>query len=263
MALSVRSYGEGRPVVLLPWFGLDSTVTAAAFEPAFSDTSGWQRHYLDLPGTGNSSPIAPTSDAVLAAVADAIRDLIGDTPHALAGCSYGGYLAAALAGRPQARIAGLLLVCAGVNILPAERNLSGLVAPAPQPGWLDAIPQEWHQHFQHAIGVQSPQVARRVFEAVKGSTGMDDYLDVLRATGYRLSDEDATRAYGGPTSLLAGTRDRVAGYLDLVGTLPSYPNGDFHALSNAGHYLPFEQPLRFRALVRYWLTRTATSATTG
>jgi len=263
MALSVRLYGDGRPVILLPWFGLDSSVTAAAFEPAFSEMSGWQRYYLDLPGTGNSSPVAPTSDAVLDAVADTIRDLTGDTQHALAGCSYGGYLAAALAGRPQARIAGLLLVCAGVKILPAERNLSGLVASAPQRGWLDAVPQEWHQHFQHAIGLQTPDVARRVFEAVKGSTGVDDYLDDLRAIGYRLSDEDATRAYAGPASLLAGTQDRVAGYLDLVGTLPSYPDGDLYALSNAGHYLPFEQPQRFRALVRHWLARTATSATMG
>jgi pimeloyl-ACP methyl ester carboxylesterase len=263
MALSVRSFGEGRPVILLPWFGLDSSVTAAAFEPAFPETSGWHRYYLDLPGTGNSSPVAPTSDAVLDTVADTIRDLIGDTQHALAGCSYGGYLAAALAGRPHARIAGLLLVCAGVKILPSERNLSGLVASPPQPGWLDATPQEWHQHFQHAIGVQTPDVARRVFEAVKGSTRVDDYLDDLRATGYRLSDEGATRAYAGPTSLLAGTQDRVAGYLDLVGTLPSYPNGDFYALSNAGHYLPFEQPLRFRALVRDWLTRTANNTTRG
>jgi pimeloyl-ACP methyl ester carboxylesterase len=180
MALSVRSFGEGRPVILLPWFGLDSSVTAAAFEPAFPETSGWHRYYLDLPGTGNSSPVAPTSDAVLDTVADTIRDLIGDTQHALAGCSYGGYLAAALAGRPHARIAGLLLVCAGVKILPSERNLSGLVASPPQPGWLDATPQEWHQHFQHAIGVQTPDVARRVFEAVKGSTRVDDYLDDLR-----------------------------------------------------------------------------------
>ena len=267
MVLSVRSYGEGYPVIVLPWFGLDGAATAMAFEPAFSETSGWQRLYLDLPGTGNSAPVAATSDAVRDSVADTIRQLAGDAPYALAGCSYGGYLAAALARRGTSRIAGLLLVCAGVKILPVERNLSGLVPSAPEPGWLDAIPHKWHQHFQHAIGAQTPDVARRVFAAVSSSSAIDEYLDSLRATGYRLSDElsdeDAATGYAGPVTLIAGTQDRVAGYLDLVDTLAGYPNGDYHALGNAGHYLPFEQPHRFRALVRDWLTRTATDAATS
>jgi pimeloyl-ACP methyl ester carboxylesterase len=263
MVLSVRSYGEGRPVIVLSWFGLDSTVAAGAFEPVFSEPSGWQRLYLDLPGTGNSAPVGASSDAVLDAVAHTIRELVGSVPHALAGCSYGGYLAAALARNSTARIAGLLLVCAGVKILPAERNLAGVLASAPQRGWLDAIPQEWHQHFQHAVGAQTPAVAGRIFDAVRSSTATDEYLDNLRATGYRLSDEDATHEYAGPTTLVAGTKDRVAGYLDLVRTLSRYPNGEYHALSDAGHYLPFEQPLRFRALVRDWLTRVETEAATG
>lgn len=263
MVLSVRSYGNGRPVVLLPWFGLDGSVTEKAFEPVFRETSGWQRFYLDLPGTGNSTPVAATSDAVLDTVAETVGELVGNVPHALAGCSYGGYLAAALAGRSSPRIVGLLLVCAGVKILPAERNLSGLVASTPQPGWLDGIPQQWHQHFAHAIGAQTPDVAGRVFDAVVSSTAADEYLDTLRATGYRLSDEDATRGHAGVTTLVAGTQDRVAGYLDLVGTLASYPNGDYHALSNAGHYLPFEQPLRFRAVVRSWLSRMTSEPAIG
>jgi pimeloyl-ACP methyl ester carboxylesterase len=254
MPLSVRCYGQGRPVVLLPWFSLDGAVTARAFEPAFSETSGWQRLYVDLPGTGDSPPVAATSDAVLDAVADTIHQLIGDAPHGLAGCSYGGYLAAALVRRRSTQIAALLLVCAGVKILPAERNLSGLVASAPQPGWLDAVPPQWHEHFQHAIGAQTADVARRVLDSINSGSADDEYLDTLRATGYRLSDEDAADVFAGPTTLIAGTQDRVAGYLDLFDTLSRYPNGSYHALSNAGHYLPFEQPERFTALVRDWLT---------
>jgi pimeloyl-ACP methyl ester carboxylesterase len=129
--LSVRSFGEGHPVIVLPWFGLDSAVTAMAFEPAFSETPGWQRLYLDLPGTGSAPPVAASSDAVLESVAATIRELVGDMPHALAGCSYGGYLAAALARRGTGRIARLLLLCAGVKIMAAERNLSGLVLSVP------------------------------------------------------------------------------------------------------------------------------------
>jgi pimeloyl-ACP methyl ester carboxylesterase len=264
MVLSVRRHGAGRPIVLLPWFGLDGAVTAMAFEPAFSATSGWRRVYVDLPGTGNSPTIAATSDAILDAVADTIHATVGTAPYLLAGCSYGGYLAAGLARRQPAQIAGLLLVCAGVKIQPADRNLSRLVASAPRPSWLDAVPAAWHEHFRHAIGAQTALVAKRVLRAVTSNAPTDEsYLERLRATGYRLSDEDAPSLFPGITTLLAGAQDRVAGYLDLFDALPSYPNGSYHTLSNAGHYLPFEQPQRFAPLVRDWLTQAGDATTSG
>ncbi|HEY7048380.1 MAG TPA: alpha/beta hydrolase [Jatrophihabitantaceae bacterium] len=260
MVLATRSFGEGRPIVLLPWFGLDGAVTAMAFEPAFADRAGWRRIYLDLPGTGDSPPVAANSDAVLDALAETVHELVGGAPCLLAGCSYGGYLAAGLVRRRSTQIAGLLLVCAGVKIRPAERNLSRLVPSSPQPGWLDGVPQRWHEHFQHAVGAQTAAVARRVVDAVEGNAPTDDdFLGRLRAKGYRLSDEGAPYVFPEPTMLVAGTQDRVAGYLDLFDALGSYSKGEYHALSDAGHYLPFEQPQRFAALVRDWLSRSGSA----
>ena len=59
MVLAVRDLGAGRPIVLLPWFGLDGGVTALAFEPVFAETTEWRRIYVDLPGTGGSAAVAP------------------------------------------------------------------------------------------------------------------------------------------------------------------------------------------------------------
>src|SRR6266496_2310740 len=88
VALASRVDGSGRPIVLLPWFGLDGAVMAAAFEPVFAATTGRRRIYLDLPGTGRSSPVAPNSDAVLEAVLDAVGVAVpGGQPFLLAGCS--------------------------------------------------------------------------------------------------------------------------------------------------------------------------------
>jgi pimeloyl-ACP methyl ester carboxylesterase len=102
--------------------------------------SPWQRIYLDLPGTGGSSPVEPSSDAVLDAVSETVRSILGSDPYLLAGCSYGGYLAAALARRTPAQVAGLLLVCTGTKIQPETRNLSGVRPATPEPGWLDGVP---------------------------------------------------------------------------------------------------------------------------
>src|SRR6266542_2621883 len=152
MVLAVRERGAGRPIVLLPWFGLDGGVTELAFEPAFAEPTGWRRIYIDLPGTGRSAAVAPNSDAVL----DAVRDTVASLPrYLLAGCSYGGYLAAGLARRDPERVEGLLLVCAGVKIRPADRNLTRVVPSSPQPHWLDDVPEPLREHFAHGVGRQS------------------------------------------------------------------------------------------------------------
>jgi len=264
MVLAVRERGAGRPIVLLPWFGLDGGVTELAFEPAFAEPTGWRRIYIDLPGTGRSAAVAPNSDAVLDAVRGTVDSVVGTAPYLLAGCSYGGYLAAGLARRDPEHVEGLLLVCAGVKIRPADRNLARLVPSTPQPHWLDDVPEPLREHFEHGVGRQSRSVARRVLDAFTVSAPSDEgYLGVLRSTGYRLSDEHAPAVYRGPATLVAGRRDRIVGYLDTFDALDRYPDASYHALDDAGHYLPIEAPETFAGLVRDWLTRSTRSSPAG
>jgi pimeloyl-ACP methyl ester carboxylesterase len=261
VALTVEVRGDGTPVVLLPWFGLSHAVMAAAFEPIFTQVEDWRRIYVDLPGTGTSPPVAPASDAVLDAVQNYIAPL---DRFVLAGCSYGGYLAAGLARRIPARIAGLLLVCSGVKILPEQRDLSGALASSPEPGWLDATPERLHSHLQLAVGHQTRDVVARIARAVDGEPPSDErYLDALRSTGYQLGDEGSTARYDGPVLLVAGRSDRVAGYRDQFDALGNYPRGSYAAVAEAGHYLPFEQPERFTSLVLDWLGQVERGATQG
>lgn len=67
---------------------------ATTVEPVFADVCGWRCLYVDLPGTGASPPGEPRSDVVLDEVVGTIRAALGDKPFAIAGWSYGGYLAA-------------------------------------------------------------------------------------------------------------------------------------------------------------------------
>jgi pimeloyl-ACP methyl ester carboxylesterase len=85
MVLAARDRGEGRPIVLLPWFGLDGIVMALAFESTFADISGWRRIYLDLPGTGGKPAVAANSDAVLDAVSETVESALGAAPEVVPG----------------------------------------------------------------------------------------------------------------------------------------------------------------------------------
>jgi pimeloyl-ACP methyl ester carboxylesterase len=256
MVLSTCARGEGYPVVCLPWFGHDGAAMAQAFEPVFADSSPWQRLYLDLPGTGISPAVEPTSDAVLDAISQTIDALLGDRPYLLAGCSYGGHLAAAQARRAATRVTGMLQVCSGPKLDPATRTLSGVLESIPEPNWLDGVPPDLHGYFERSIGCQTREVADRIAAVFAAADPMDEaYLEALRSTGFELSPQDVPDSFDSPTLMLVGRCDRVAGYLDQFDDLARYPKGGYVALAGVGHYLPCEQPQRFVTLVRDWLSQ--------
>ena len=219
----------------------------------FAELSGWRRVYVDLPGTGQSPFVEPNSDAVLGAVLATI-DEAAPGRVALAGCSYGGYLAAAIALRAPERVTGLLLVCASVKIRPADRNLSDVLASTPELGWLDGVPAGLRSYFDLAVGDQTTRVAERLADAFARSAPTDDdFLGRLRSTGYPLSDEATCRPFDGSVTAVTGRRDRIAGFRDQLGAMDLYSHGDFAVLGDAGHFLPFEQPAAFASLARTWL----------
>jgi pimeloyl-ACP methyl ester carboxylesterase len=254
MDLRCDDIGTGSPIVCLPGFGMDRSVMAAALEPAIGEHPGLRRIYLDLPGHGESPAGAPTSAAVLDAVSSFVSARLGSAPPLLAGWSYGGYIAMAMARRQPARVAGLLLICPGVRIRPQDRSLPDWPAtPAPS-GWLDDVPAELRSSLATALGHRTAEVAARVAGLLSASRpGDEKYLRELRAHGYRLPDEDSAAGYRGPVSIITGRQDRVCGYADQYRALASYPQAAFAILANCGHYLPLEQPAEFKALATSWL----------
>ncbi|GLX01343.1 alpha/beta hydrolase [Microtetraspora sp. NBRC 16547] len=256
MSMAANTHGDGFPFVCLSWFGLDGDAMAAAMEPALSGSIALQRIYPDLPGCGRSPGGPEDSDGIVDAVLEFLDARIGSGRFLLAGCSYGGYIASAVARRRPEQVAGLLSICSGVKIRPADRDLPDPPHRVDPAGWLSGVPADLRDHFSLALGNRTGEVAERVAAVLASSApGDDDYLGRLRATGYRLSDEDAAWTYPGPTSVIAGRQDRIAGYADQFRALASFPNASYSALADAGHYLPLEQPRAFRDLTQEWLAR--------
>jgi pimeloyl-ACP methyl ester carboxylesterase len=263
--LARDSVGAGIPLVCLHPFGTDRSVMKAAMEPALAGGDGpgerLRRIYPDLPGCGESAPVAATSEAVLAAVSGLLDAETGGEPALLAGWSYGGYLAAALARRQPARVAGLLLICTGVRIMPGDRDLPAGPAAAAEPGWLDGVPAGLRGYLSQALGARTAAAAARVAGVLTAAAPCDEeYLETLRSQGYRLADEDSAAGYQGPALLLAGRGDRIGGYADSFRLLGSMPEADYLVLAQAGHLLPLEQPAAFRSVTAEWLARAVPQA---
>jgi pimeloyl-ACP methyl ester carboxylesterase len=250
--LHVEEQGSGPVLLVLPSFRFDSGAMATVVEPALGPDAGWTRRYVDLPGTGRSTPTEPSSDAVL----DAVVDAVGTRPFAVTGWSYGGFLAAGLVRRMPGQVVGLQMVCSGFRIRPQERDLSGVLPSDPEPGWLDAAPSHLHGHLAAAVGVQTADVGARVAD-ILGLIGPaeDEYLDRLQRDGFVLDDQDAATSLDGPVSLVAGRRDRLAGYRAAVAALEVFPHAELAVAAEAGHYLPVEDPDFFASALRRWLRR--------
>lgn len=254
MPLHLQGYGEGRPIVVLPSFTLTHEAMAAVFEPVFAASPGWRRLYVDLPGTGGSPAGDPRSDVVLDEVVATVEATLGDQPFLAAGWSYGAYIAAGLTRRQPQRVSGLLMACSGFRVRPKDRNLAGVLSSAPEQDWLAGVPENLRGHFTHAIGRQTADVAQQVTSVMLTNGPTDEaYLTELHTHGFALSDEDEPTRCDAPVALLAGRRDRVAGFKDLLGAAQGFSRADCLVVGNAGHYLPVECPGIFGAALLSWL----------
>lgn len=249
-----ESATQGTPTVCLPWFGTSRVTTREALGPALAGASV-RLIYPDLPGHGDA-PAVPeaTSEAVFAAVVSFIEEQVQE-PVLLAGCSYGGYLASAVARRRPELVLGLLLVCPGVR---RERDLPDPSDVPADADWLDGAPDAFHEHLERAIGNRSRAVVQRVLAALEAAgPGNEDYQDALQGgDAYFLADEDEDSAvFDRPAVVVTGRQDRIVGFADQFRRLTAYPRGTFVAADLAGHYLPYERPEVLRSVSLDWLNR--------
>jgi pimeloyl-ACP methyl ester carboxylesterase len=269
MDLAWEEHGQGEPVLCMPGFGMDRTVMSAAMEPVLGQRPGLRRVYLDLPGHGQSAAGPASSAGVAGAVSAFIDGPLGGGPVLLAGWSYGGYIAAMLARRRPATVTGALLICPAISLLPpADRELPEPAEPdgpamlVTDPGlghWLDGVPTELRDHLAAAVGNRRADVAARVAAALAASLPCDEeYLERLRSGGYQSPDEGGDATYPGPACILTGRQDRIVGYADQFRALGAFPAASYSVVAEAGHYLPFEQPAAFAALVHEWLDNRVT-----
>lgn len=247
---------DGRTVVLLHGFTPDHRLMTGCFEPVFTDRPGWRRLYLDLPGMGktNAPEHFASSDDVFETVLAAI-DHLAPGPYALAGESYGGYLARGLVAAHPERVSGLALICPMVIAPHAERDVPPHQVLV-QDDFCASLPAD--SEFAEVAVVQTRETYQRTqAEIVTGIEIADDAaLDRIKkdwAGSFPKEAEGTT--YGRPTLFVLGRQDSSTGYRDAWALLDHYPRATVAVLDRAGHNAQIEQPELFGALVHEWLDR--------
>ena len=243
-------------LVLLHGFTPDHRLMTGCFEPALSGRDGWRRLYLDLPGMGQTEAprhIASTDDVY--AVVRAAVDVLVPASYAVAGESYGGYLARGLVAEHGPRVTGMALICPMLVAEHEERDVPGHVVLA-QDEFAATLPPD--SEFREIAVVQTEQTFRRTAEEIVPGLEAADEEALARIRGRWTGDfarEPEGKTYDAPVLVLTGRQDSSTGYRDAWPLLEHYPRATFAALDRAGHNTQIEQPALFDALAGEWLDR--------
>jgi len=255
-------YGEGRLLIALHGMPSDHRVMTALMEPIFEHRNGWQRIYPDLPGMGKtqSKEWITNSDQMLDVVSDFIDQLIPDQRLALAGLSYGGYLARGIIHRKLELVDGLLLICPAVVADHTKRTTPPHTTLVRDPALISSLEPNEREVFESLAVVQSQRIWERTRDLVLPAVKIADGPFVSKmqeAPNYAFSfDVDAmSTPFEKPSLILLGRYDSAVGYTDAWEIYENYPRGTFVVLDRAGHMLPAEQETLFNALVNEWLDR--------
>lgn len=250
-------HGAGeRTLVALHGFTVDHRLMTGWLEPCFEGRDGWRRVYLDLPGMGRTSGAGIGSTDELFEVVRAAVDALAPGSYALAGSSYGGYLARGLVAAHGERVLGLAL---SVPVMVPEhearqvpehrvlRREAGLEAPEGFDEFnvvvtTETIAQSAVQ-IDAGVAIANAATIARVSAHYAGSFAVDRVGGTVAA------------AFEGPSLVLLGRQDHVVGYRDQLALLEAYPRATWAALDTAGHNVTIEQPVLATALASEWLDR--------
>jgi pimeloyl-ACP methyl ester carboxylesterase len=245
---------------MLHGFSLDHRMMVACMEPVFRDRPGWRRIYLDMPGMGSSRVAdgVASSDEMLRAVLEFIDKVVPGEDFAIAGESYGGYIARGIVRRRPQSVRGVLLICPMIIAEDSERRVPTHRVIVKEAG-LRTRPAEQGEMFRSIAVVQTAEHWKRFKdEIVPGTVAADwPFLERLKKEAYPFSfDVDGLpEAFEAPTLILTGRQDSVVGYQDALRILDLYPRATFAILDQAGHDLQIEQEQVFNSLVGEWLDR--------
>ena len=232
-----ESFGAGRPIVFLPGWGGDNGEGRDIHEPVFEGRPGWRRIYVDPPGTGRSpaDPSITDQDGMLASILGLVDSVVGVERFALAGTSAGGLQARGIIKRDPSRVLGLLLRVPGIVVDRTRRTL-------PTDDYLVRTP-EWADKDL------------RYYDAVDSIADLD-FLGRIQAdvSTYSLREDPAAR-FEGPTLIVTGRQDTIAGYADAWSILDDYPRATYAVLDQQDHGLPVRRLAAYQALVDDWLDR--------
>lgn len=239
--------GEGEALVLLHGFPHDRTLWAPQLAAV---PAGVRAIAPDLPGFGESAPLATASLDAWADGIVALLDQLRVDRAIIGGLSMGGYLAFALWRRHAARIRGLVLADtrAGADSDEARANRRGMQALARAEGAGAVAERMITGMVGRTTRASRPEVVATL-DAMMRRASVPAITDALEAMLSRDDSSATLETIRVPTLVLCGEEDVLTPVAESQRMHTAIPGSTLGILPGAGHASNIEAPEVFNRLL--------------
>ncbi|MBN2657746.1 MAG: alpha/beta hydrolase [Spirochaetales bacterium] len=253
-----EEFGEGIPLLFLHGYHIDHKCFSCPVEERMGGLDGFRRIYPDLPGMGLTElkrPVDSTEElfSLLMAFIDRITE---GKPFALAGYSYGGYVARGVLRARYRKIRGMFLLCPVIVPDRRSRILPDFHVLEKDFDFLESLALEDREIFGESCVIQNEEVFRKFKKEIAEPFLLADrtMLKNLQRQAYAFEEpvDNLNLNFEGPVHFLAGRQDSIVGYEDIYSIFNDYPKGELSVLNGAGHNLQIEREEEFGRLLKQW-----------
>ena len=253
--------GEGKPIIILPGWSLNTRFMAYIMEPYFQNRDGWQRIYIDPPGHGKTpgKEWITDQDKILEVVLACIDKLTEGKRFCLIGASLGGYQVRGVRRFRADLVDGIAMIVPAIITEDNKRTVPPHRVLVEEPGiQAEIAPAEMDFYEMAVVHTRKWLDYQRGFPQVpEEELGDFEFLSSIRdrPEKYALSfDVDDVEPFPGPSLIVTGRQDSSVGYRDAWNIIEKYPRATYVVLDRASHELE-EKGYLVSALVNDWLDR--------
>jgi pimeloyl-ACP methyl ester carboxylesterase len=262
ITIHYETYGEGRPILFIPGWGLNTRLTNDQMEPCFHQREGWKRIYIDPPGHGKTpgKDWITNQDEMLEVILACIDKLAAGQKYCLVGISLGAYLARGVILHRARFVDGIGMIVPAIIAEDEKRSVPPYKVLIKDPTvYAELTPMEQELFGMSVIHSRTwLDTIRSSPEIPDDENGDSEFLSRIRdkPENYALSfDVDALpEPFPGPSLIITGRQDSVVGYRDAWNIVENYPRASYVVLDRAGHPLEDSSEL-VNVLIREWLDR--------